>query len=131
MARDKVRHIKRWGITAGLLIAGTVPAAAFARPIFPPGWQVNANRLDCTYRLTDFAASVSFVGQLVAPANQLDHHPDVAIAYNRVSLSLTTHDAKGLTDLDWKLAAKIDEIAGHQKPPLRCLDDDQSSNPST
>ncbi len=54
------------------------------------------------------------------PAEAVGHHPDVVIAYGRVSLSLTTHDADGLTDLDWMLAREIDAIATQQNPPLQC-----------
>jgi 4a-hydroxytetrahydrobiopterin dehydratase len=109
-------------LSLGLLVVAC-PLAALAAPAPKPptGWQTNGHRLECTYELANFAESVTFIEQLVAPAEALSHHPDVAIAYNRVSLSLTTHDADGLTDLDLKLAQAIDDIATQQNPPLHCL----------
>ncbi|MEO1400363.1 MAG: 4a-hydroxytetrahydrobiopterin dehydratase [Cyanobacteria bacterium J06635_1] len=108
------------------LITATTVAISLAEPPQPPGgWQINNDRLECTYELADFVESVAFVEQLVAPAETLGHHPDVAIAYNRVSLSLTTHDADGLTDLDYQLAEEISAIATHQTPPLSCLNADE------
>ncbi len=107
----------------GLLSMAALPLVALSSsvPKPPPGWQVNGNRLDCTYKLANFVESVAFVQQLVAPAEVLGHHPDIGIAYDRVSLSLTTHDAGGLTDLDWQLAQEIDAISTQQTPPLSCL----------
>lgn len=106
-----------------LLIMAACPSVS--QPAPPAGWQINGQQLECTYKLANFVESVAFVEQLVEPAETLGHHPDVAIAYNRVSLSLTTHDANGLTDLDWELARKIDAIATRQTPPLSCLQPDE------
>ena len=91
----------------------------FDRPV-PEGWRIKGDRLECTYELSNFVESVTFVQQLVAPAEALGHHPDVSIAYNQVALSLTTHDEGGLTELDLQLAEDIDAIATQQTPPLRC-----------
>jgi pterin-4a-carbinolamine dehydratase len=104
------------------LLAAACPLALTAPALQPPtGWQTNGHRLECTYQLANFAESVTFIERLVAPAEALSHHPDVAIAYNRVSLSLTTHDAGGLTNLDLQLAQAIAAIAAQQDPPLHCL----------
>ena len=104
-------------------MAAVIPLMAMALPALqpPPGWHRTSDRLECTYELANFVESVVFVAQLIAPAETLGHHPDVTIAYNRVSLSLTTHDADGLTDLDFQLAEEIDAIAQLQDPPLSCL----------
>ncbi|MEL6320773.1 MAG: 4a-hydroxytetrahydrobiopterin dehydratase, partial [Cyanobacteria bacterium J06626_14] len=59
----------------------------------------------------NFVESVDFVNQLVEPSELMAHHPDVAIAYNQVTLSLTTHDAGGLTTLDFDLAEIITTVA--------------------
>lgn len=93
---------------------------AYPAPQPPTGWSVNNDRLECTYKVANFVESVAFVEQLVKPAEALGHHPDVVIAYDRVSLSLTTHDVGGLTDLDWRLAQEIDAIATQKTPPLQC-----------
>ncbi|MBD1875624.1 4a-hydroxytetrahydrobiopterin dehydratase [Nodosilinea sp. FACHB-131] len=70
-------------------------------------------------QFADFAAAVAFVERLVEPADRLGHHPDLAIAYNRVTLSVTTHDAGGLTNLDFALAEEISALHdGQCQTPL-------------
>jgi 4a-hydroxytetrahydrobiopterin dehydratase len=76
-----------------------------------PHWNLENSTLICTYEFENFVESVAFVNQLVAPAEAANHHPDVSIAYNRVTISLTTHDAGGLTLLDVDLAKDIEAIA--------------------
>jgi 4a-hydroxytetrahydrobiopterin dehydratase len=69
-------------------------------------------------QFTDFAAAVAFVERLVEPADRLGHHPDVAIAYNRLTIQLTTHDAGGVTSLDFALAREIAALhEGQCQPP--------------
>ncbi|MEM7771242.1 MAG: 4a-hydroxytetrahydrobiopterin dehydratase [Cyanobacteria bacterium P01_E01_bin.6] len=75
-----------------------------------PGWTIDSGMLVCAYRFEDFVESVDFVNHLVEPAEAAGHHPDVAIAYNTVTISLTTHDAGGLTTLDFELAETIASI---------------------
>ncbi|MFM9001799.1 MAG: 4a-hydroxytetrahydrobiopterin dehydratase [Opitutia bacterium] len=72
-----------------------------------PGWTTDGKALRRQYTFADFPAAVAFVNRLVAPAEAQGHHPDIAISYNRVSLSLTTHDAGGLTAKDLALARSI------------------------
>lgn len=76
-----------------------------------PGWTIDDSSLICTYSFGNFVESVDFVNQLVEPSELMAHHPDVAIAYNQVTLSLTTHDAGGLTTLDFDLAEIITTVA--------------------
>jgi 4a-hydroxytetrahydrobiopterin dehydratase len=54
--------------------------------------------------------AIAFVNRLVSPAESLGHHPDIIINYNRVTLSLTTHEVGGLSNLDFDLARKIDRL---------------------
>ena len=56
----------------------------------------------------------AFVNALVDPAEALGHHPDIVITYNRVALTLTTHDAGGLTELDFQLAEAISQLSVDQ-----------------
>jgi len=72
-----------------------------------PGWTTDGKCLRRTYTFPDFPAAVAFVNRLVAPAEARNHHPDIAISYNRVTLSLTTHDAGGLTAKDLALASAL------------------------
>ena len=64
-----------------------------------------------TYRFTDFAASFGFMARVALMAEKLDHHPEWFNVYNRVEVTLTTHDADGVTDLDVTLARLIDAAA--------------------
>ena len=68
-------------------------------------------RLERTVTLRDFRAAVAFVDQLAELAETEGHHPDFMIRYNRVTVSSWTHAASGLTENDFILAAKIDELA--------------------
>ncbi len=72
-----------------------------------PGWTTDGKALRRTYVFAGFPAAVAFVNGLIGPAEAQGHHPDVAISYNRVTVSLTTHDAGGLTAKDLALARAI------------------------
>ena len=59
----------------------------------------------------DFASAIGFVNSVAIIAESMDHHPNIKIyGWNKVKLSVSTHDAGGLTELDFKLAKKIDSI---------------------
>ncbi|MEO1095376.1 MAG: 4a-hydroxytetrahydrobiopterin dehydratase [Cyanobacteria bacterium J06638_28] len=75
-----------------------------------PGWETDGEALLHTRTFEDFVAAIAFINQLVEPAEALGHHPDITINYNRVSLELTTHDAGGITELDFQLAEKIAQL---------------------
>ncbi|MBE9139452.1 4a-hydroxytetrahydrobiopterin dehydratase [Nodosilinea sp. LEGE 07088] len=79
-------------------------------PVLPPEWFYGDDGLVTVCQFDDFAATVEFVGQLVEPADRLGHHPDLAIAYNRLTIRLTTHDVGGVTDLDVALAKEISAL---------------------
>ncbi|PSN06728.1 4a-hydroxytetrahydrobiopterin dehydratase [filamentous cyanobacterium CCP5] len=87
------------------------------------GWRRDGQQIFCTYRFEDFVASVDFVNQLVAPAEAAAHHPDLAIAYNQVTVRLTTHDAGGLTAQDFALARTVEPIAAALAVVPTCLTD--------
>ncbi len=59
----------------------------------------------------NFLDAIEFVNKLVAPAEAAGHHPDITISYNRVTISLTTHDAGGLTQKDLTLAKTLAQLA--------------------
>ena len=75
-----------------------------------PGWQTDGKQLVCTVQFQDFVAAIAFVNRLVDPAEQTAHHPDLLITFNKIKISLTTHDAGGITPLDTELAAKISQL---------------------
>lgn len=72
------------------------------------GWQIENGQLVKTFQFKFFRGSLDFVNRVGELAEQAGHHPDIDIRYNRVRLSLTTHDAGGLTEMDFELAAKIE-----------------------
>lgn len=75
-----------------------------------PGWTVEENKLQTTRKFKDFVAAIEFVNKLVEPAESAGHHPDIEISYNKVKVTLTTHDAGGLTQKDFDLASVISQI---------------------
>lgn len=72
-------------------------------------WTEKDNALVREIRTPDFLAAFNLVSRLVAPAEAMNHHPDVAFGWGYVRISLTTHDKGGITDRDRALAEKIDE----------------------
>ena len=75
------------------------------------GWEVVDGKLHRELRFDDFVAAFGFMASVAIVAEKLDHHPEWANVYNRVTVDLTTHDAGGITDLDFELAARIDALA--------------------
>jgi 4a-hydroxytetrahydrobiopterin dehydratase len=78
----------------------------------PEGWALVDDALRKEFAFKGFTAAVAFVQRLVAPANEARHHPDLEIHYNRVVVSLTTHEEGGVGDKDLALADIIEELAG-------------------
>jgi 4a-hydroxytetrahydrobiopterin dehydratase len=75
------------------------------------GWSRASETITKTFTFSGFPEAVAFVTRLVEPAEQLEHHPDLDLRYNRVSVSLSTHDQGGLTGFDFTLAAEIEKAA--------------------
>lgn len=76
-----------------------------------PEWSEVSGTIQRTYQFDDFKASMAFVNKIADAAEQRQHHPDVLIRYNKVSLTLSTHDAGGITEKDFDLAKFADAIA--------------------
>ena len=87
------------------------PSEAQSRLASLPGWAIEAGELIKTFQHKDFAASLRFVNRVGELAEQAGHHPDIDIRYNRVRLALSTHDAGGLTQKDFDLAAQAQGLA--------------------
>jgi 4a-hydroxytetrahydrobiopterin dehydratase len=75
------------------------------------GWERKGETIARTFELADFVGSVRFVDKLVAPAEEMGHHPDLTVSWNKVGVSITTHSAGGLTANDFELAKRIDALA--------------------
>ena len=75
------------------------------------GWERDGDAIRRVFELDDFKSSVEFVNRLTPVAEEMTHHPDLAISWNRVTVSVTTHSEGGLTESDFELARRIDELA--------------------
>jgi 4a-hydroxytetrahydrobiopterin dehydratase len=75
-----------------------------------PEWSRRGAAMARTFQFKDFPAAVKFVNAAAKLAEQAWHHPDIDIRWNQVTLTLTTHDAGGLTEKDFSLARKFDRL---------------------
>jgi 4a-hydroxytetrahydrobiopterin dehydratase len=73
-------------------------------------WQEIDEALERTYELDSFEEAIAFVNRIAALAEAENHHPNIAIAYRKVTLRWTTHSAGGITDRDRELADRSDEL---------------------
>ena len=76
-----------------------------------PGWEAAGGAIAKRFDLGDFRAAVAFVVRIAFEAEAADHHPDLDIRYRRVTVSLSTHSAGGVTAKDLALAAAIEALA--------------------
>ena len=76
------------------------------------GWQRQGKAIERIFEFPDFKAAMQFVNKIANAAEQANHHPDIDIRYNKVTLALVSHDAGGVTQRDVKMARRINEIAG-------------------
>jgi len=74
------------------------------------GWTREGNQIQSVRKFKGFVEAIDFVNQLVEPAESANHHPDLSISYNKVTVVLMTHDAGGLTEQDFALAKTINQI---------------------
>lgn len=72
-------------------------------------WSEMNGAIQRTYQFRDFVGAVDFVNKIADLAEAADHHPDILIRYNKVTLTLSTHDAGGVTEKDFALAAQADQ----------------------
>ena len=75
------------------------------------GWARSGEAIEKSFKRGDFVGSVEFVSSLVGPAEGMNHHPDLAISWDTVTVTISTHSEGGLTAADFELAAKIDALA--------------------
>jgi 4a-hydroxytetrahydrobiopterin dehydratase len=77
----------------------------------PPGWDVvNEHHLHRVYKFPDFKQALDFVNKVGAIAEEQQHHPDIVLGWGKVEITTYSHDVNGLTDRDFRLAAKINEL---------------------
>ena len=76
------------------------------------GWSRRGDVLVKSYTFASFSDSVAFVNRVAKTAEAMDHHPDIDIRYTKVTCTLSTHDAGGITDDDLRLAEAIEKVVG-------------------
>ncbi len=75
-----------------------------------PRWTLQGDQIERLLKFENFVDAMIFVNKVAELAEEEEHHPDIRIVYNQVTLALTTHDAGGLTHKDLKMARRIDSI---------------------
>ena len=81
-----------------------------------PGWERRGNQIVKTFTREDFAHAMVFVNEVAAAAEAAGHHRDIDIRWNKVILALSSHDEGGLTERDFRLAARIQELDQPAQP---------------
>ncbi|HEU4945343.1 MAG TPA: 4a-hydroxytetrahydrobiopterin dehydratase [Solirubrobacterales bacterium] len=76
-----------------------------------PGWELRGKAIARDFSCGDFVGSVKFVSSLVEPAEAMGHHPDLAISWDTVTVTISTHSEGGLTGADFELAEKVDALS--------------------
>ncbi len=76
-----------------------------------PEWSAVNGEITRTYLFDDFRASIAFVNRVAEYAERVQHHPDILIRYNKVTLTVSTHDAGGITQKDFDLAHESETLA--------------------
>ena len=81
-----------------------------------PGWERRSNQIVKTFTREDFAHAMVFVNEIATAAEAAGHHPDIDIRWNKVTLALSSHAEGRLTDRDFQLAARIQELDQPTQP---------------
>ena len=75
-----------------------------------PNWSKRAQTIHRTFKFDGFLESIAFVNRIARKAQKANHHPDIEVCFNKVTLKLTTHDEGGITLKDVSLARQCDEV---------------------
>jgi 4a-hydroxytetrahydrobiopterin dehydratase len=74
------------------------------------GWARRGDAHSKTFIFERFADGIAFVDRVAKAADEMDHHPDIDIRYTKITMTLSTHDAGGITSSDLKLAERIESV---------------------
>ena len=75
------------------------------------GWKRDGDSIRREFKFDDFRGSIDFVNRITPVAEGMNHHPDLSVSWNTVTVSLSTHSQMGVTENDFELANQIDELA--------------------
>ena len=87
------------------------PSEVESRLAALPGWSLANGKLHRDFRFPDFVRAFAFMSEVALHAEKLDHHPEWSNVYAKVAVDLVTHDANGITELDFELARRMSAIA--------------------
>jgi 4a-hydroxytetrahydrobiopterin dehydratase len=76
-----------------------------------PHWNRNGKAIERVFQFPNFVDAMIFVNQIAETAEEANHHPDITINYNKVTLQLISHDSGGVTQRDVRMAARINDVA--------------------
>jgi 4a-hydroxytetrahydrobiopterin dehydratase len=74
------------------------------------GWERDGDAIRKSFKRGDFKGSVDFINEITPIAEDMNHHPDLEVSWDTVTVTITTHSEGGLTENDFELASKIDAI---------------------
>lgn len=77
-----------------------------------PGWSVENERLRRSFSFPDFQTALDFVNRAGAIAEEMNHHPNIELGWGRAAFEIWTHDAGGITENDFQLAQRINDLGG-------------------
>lgn len=75
-----------------------------------PGWSLEGSKLVKSYTFPDFVGAVAFVDRVAVVAEAQNHHPDLVVGWGKVTVQLTSHDVRGISGRDFRLATALDEL---------------------
>lgn len=76
-----------------------------------PDWRRNGAAIERVFQFRNFVDAMEFVNRIAEVAEAVNHHPDITISYNKVTMSLTSHDSGGITQRDVNMAGRINDLA--------------------
>jgi 4a-hydroxytetrahydrobiopterin dehydratase len=82
-------------------------------------WTLKGDMIERRFEFPSFKLAMDFVSKVACAAEEMNHHPDISINYNKVTMALTSHDSGGITRRDLRLAGKMDEIAPELMNPSK------------
>lgn len=75
------------------------------------GWERDGDAIKRKFKFADFQESVDFINRITPVAEEMNHHPDLAVSWDTVTVTLSTHSEGGITESDFELAGRIDSLA--------------------
>ena len=121
MPRDSIGD-SFWLVSCNISNSGTVKIIACMKKLSQrqvdsrlaklPQWSQNGDAIQRTFQFENFIGSMRFLNSVAEAAERVQHHPDILVRWNKVTLTLSTHDVGGISEKDMTFAANADQISG-------------------